>query len=624
MSSEVLLRALFTFIISAVLIYSIYSKDENERKSINEMGKQQRYVPLVPTYMYLLFLIVVFILSTVYIGLGSTMKQILMLCFDVFLQIGLYYSLLLLLMPWIRKKISARVCAALWMIPNLLYYLHMGYMELNKPTFILYTEIQKINLFIQIWMIGFLFVLGWKWIEHFLFRSKLLKKAYPVENEEILAIWKSELAFAGMGKRKFKLVFSSYTKTPLTIGFWQRTIKVILPEKQYTSQEYHLIFKHEIVHIGREDALSKFFMTFCTAVCWFNPLVWLATKECATDMELSCDETVLLEADEKTKEKYAELILETAADDRGFSTCLSANAKSLRYRLKNIIQPRKTYLGAIFAGIVTFVLFMSCGNVALAYPVGSVNELVFEKDRSQYQIDFINSGDMAHLDYYQCQDEEQLFNYLSTIKLYQITGNYSYSTYEHMMRICIHYPDGNFVLSITDNTLKITPLYGEKLFSTTYQFKEEIDWDKINSLIVQEKKEENYPYPPEMALYFNEEVNPDGNLMVSVGNLLSKQVENDEIQVELERSKSPNLISGFDVEEVKFYFSHELYTGEYLVEVRKWDEDEVEHISSLDFEEENVLKLKPYSAHYRVYGLFTEDGRVVYEMEYLFDVELPQ
>jgi len=43
----------------------------------------------------------------------------------------------------------------------------------------------------------------------------------------------------------------------------------------------------------------------------------------------------------------------------------------------------------------------------------------------------------------------------------------------------------------------------------------------------------------------------------------------------------------------------------------------------LDFEDENVLVLEPYSAHYTVYGLFTYDGSVVYEMEYKFDVELP-
>ena len=46
-----------------------------------------------------------------------------------------------------------------------------------------------------------------------------------------------------------------------------------------------------------------------------------------------------------------------------------------------------------------------------------------------------------------------------------------------------------------------------------------------------------------------------------------------------------------------------------------------EKLNSLDFEDENVLVLEPCSAHYTVYGLFTDNGNVVYEMEYKFDVE---
>lgn len=625
MSSNDLIRIFFSFIFSIALIYGIYTQDENERKSLNENEKRQRYVPLIPSNLYLMFLLEIFIIASVVVGIKSSIKQIFMACFSIFLHISFYYSVLLVLMPWIRKKISARVCAALWMIPNMLYLFHLSFMKLNRPAFLFYTSIKNIDFVVKAWIIGFLVVLVWKLLEHFLFCASILKNAYPVEDNEVLKIWKSELALAKMNKKKLRLVISPYVKTPLTIGFWHKTIKIVLPEKEYTPNQYHLILRHEIVHIGREDASSKLFMIFCAAVCWFNPLMWIAIKESAKDMELSCDETVLLEADDETKEKYAQLVLKTAGDDRGFSTCLSSDAKSLRYRLKNIIQPRKYSLGAILAGAVTFLLFISCGNMALAYSAGSVNELVFNADDiSKYHVDFINKEDISHLDYYQCLDEEQLLTYLADLELYEITGNYSYSTYDHLMLICLNHSDGDFVLSLTDDTLKITPLHKENLSSKTYLLKEKIDWDKIDCLIVQEKKEENYPYPPEMVMYFNEEINPNGSLMNAYGRILSKQIGTENIEIEINEDEAATLISGYDVQEVRLSFSHELYTGEYLVEIRKWNDDEIMHISSLDFEEENVLKLKTYDAHYRVYGLFSEDGSVVYEMEYLFDVQLPK
>jgi len=625
MSTEILLRGFFSLIASGALIYGIYAKDDNERSPYNQ-NDHQRYVPIVPAFVYPLFLSALFVISSMHYGVPTTIKQLLMTCFDVFLHIGIYYLILLVTMPLIRKKISARVCAALWMLPNYLYFIHMGYMELEKPAFILYTKINYTDTLVTVWLIGFLFVMCWKLAGHLLFRYSVLKDSYPVNDKQILDVWQSVLEDAGMEKRKYKLVVSADVKTPLTIGFYQRTTRVVLPEKNYTKDELHLILKHEIVHIGRDDASTKFFMAFCSAICWFNPLMWIAAKSSATDMELSCDETVLLDADEKTKEEYARLVLETAGDDRGFSTCLSASANSLRYRLKNIVQPRKRHLGAIFAGIVFFLLIMTCGHVALAYSVGTGNELIFNNNQSdEYRIDFINKGDIYHLNYYDCLDETKLFDYLSSLELYDMTGNYSYSQYDNLMRICYHHPDGNFVVSITDETIKVTPLHGDRLYSKIYLSKEPIDWEYLDSLVVLEEKEEiNLPDPPEMAMYFSEEVNPNGQLMIASGRVLSKKIgSEEETFVESKEAISPNLISGFDVRKVKLYFSHHPYIGEYLVEIRKWNEDEIKHVSSLDFEDENVLVLEPYSAHYTVYGLFTYDGSVVYEMEYKFDVELP-
>lgn len=72
-------------------------------------------------------------------------------------------------------------------------------------------------------------------------------------------------------------------------------------------------------------------------MCWFNPLMWLAMRKSADDLELSCDEIVLEGCSSTTRYQYANLLLKTAGDQRGFTTCLSTTASALRYRLKHVM-----------------------------------------------------------------------------------------------------------------------------------------------------------------------------------------------------------------------------------------------------------------------------------------------
>ena len=41
--------------------------------------------------------------------------------FSIFVSLTIYYVILALLMPWLRRRISSWACAALWLVPNVLY-----------------------------------------------------------------------------------------------------------------------------------------------------------------------------------------------------------------------------------------------------------------------------------------------------------------------------------------------------------------------------------------------------------------------------------------------------------------------------------------------------------------------
>ena len=88
-------------------------------------------------------------------------------------------------------------------------------------------------------------------------------------------------------------------------------------------------------------------------------------KKHAEEIEFSCDETVLANAGNDTRRKYANLLLDIAGDERGFTTCLSASAKSLAKRLKEITKPARRSNGAIIVAVTFFILFMTCGLISI-------------------------------------------------------------------------------------------------------------------------------------------------------------------------------------------------------------------------------------------------------------------
>ena len=292
---------------------------------------------------------------------------------------------------------------------------------------------QVIKIAAAIWVAGFAIVFGYYLVSHLTFRHRILKDAVAITDEMTLKVWEDEKEYANIHKQ-FGIVISKETKTPLSIGMLRRTTKVVIPQRTYTEEELHLIFRHELVHIGREDSCTKFFLLFCTALGWFNPLMWAAMRMSADDLELSCDETVLLDVEEDVRKKYAELILNTTGEHRGFTTCLSASATALKYRLRNVMQIRKRWNGGMFIGLVLFLFLMMSGYVALAYEKGSGEEYIFNLESAEaYALESIHLYDGIEYKYPKCTDEDAFIDYLSNLEMLRISEYYNFLNDENRM-----------------------------------------------------------------------------------------------------------------------------------------------------------------------------------------------
>ena len=483
MSTQDVIRGLFALLFSGIIAWNVYSRSVEEDEPQPEDSKRQRYLPYGSGILLPLLILVLLVMGLVYYGPQEALRLTLSVCFTIFVQITLYYLLLLPALPLLRRHFSARACAALWILPNFLYVTQQQALAQSRPLVVVSASGALVWGVFWVWLAGALVFFLWKIIAHLRFRSKLLRGAQGALDPEILAVWEQELAAANVKKPKFRLVISPNTTTPLSVGLFQRTIRVVLPRRPYSKEELALVFRHELVHIGREDAWNKFFLLFCTALCWFNPLMWVAMKKSAEDLELSCDETVLLEADGDTRARYARLLLDTAGDAQGFTTCLSASASSLRYRLKSIVRPSKKWAGGLMLGLVFFVLCMSCGYAALAWDAGTGREIIYQsQDPQHYTLSYVTRQEDGETAYPKCTDPQALAAYLSQLPMEYLTGNYTFEEEERALFL-LYEADGSVMgVTLWDHAAKVVPL-DEEDRSSGYYLPQATDWAYLDSLL---------------------------------------------------------------------------------------------------------------------------------------------
>ena len=328
-------------------------------------------------------------------------------------DLSLYFLLLLLALPLLRRRFSARLCASLWLVPSFVGVGMNTFLNYRRvPSFVIPLREELLAALGWVWLAGFLLVFGGRVMGDRRFRRELLTGAYPEEDPEVLAIWREVLLAMDL-PWEVRLLRSPAARLPLSLREGRKKYATVLPERDYTEEELRFLFSHELHHLQRRDIDTKIFLAFCQGLCWFNPLVWLAAAKGSDDLELSCDEVVLAGQDERQRRDYARLLLQSAAEGRGFTTCLSARGKSLRYRLENVLKPRKRRSGTVLLAGVTLAVFLSWGTCAVSTRQGSLGELAFPQGWESMEIEIhLENGDAPRRD---CPEPERLLAYLAAL-----------------------------------------------------------------------------------------------------------------------------------------------------------------------------------------------------------------
>ena len=488
MSSQELLRGIFALIFGAILAWGLYRRYDPLMQDEDSLKPYKHWAPILAPCLLPVFLMVL-LAEILIIDIEDTLPMFGTMCAGIFIHMSIYFALLIALSPLLRKWISARTCAALWIIPNMLYICDMSFMRRSAPKRIIRLQGDWMRPAVIIWLAGAVILFGWKLIEHMIFRRKIRRDSREEQRPEILDLWEDMQHKAKIRTADIPLRRSKSVSTPLSVGISPRSTFVVLPEEDYSAEEIRLILRHELIHIVRRDAQSKLFLTLCTAFCWFNPLMWIAIRRCSEDLELSCDELVLEDTGEEEKKRYADLILSSAGESKGFTSSLAPKAESLRYRLRQIMAPAKRLNGGLIAGLFLFLVLITSGAIAFAYGGGTVAELAFGGEipviGSSTNINPGMRNEYGGVTVYSrnCTDPEALMEYISGLEVCSLSGSYTMDQPGRFLEMFIPGAGGPRLVILEENTLQITNLSRKHAYTRYWYLNESPDWAYIDSLL---------------------------------------------------------------------------------------------------------------------------------------------
>lgn len=178
-------------------------------------------------------------------------------------------------------------------------------------------------------------------------------------------------------KTTVELYTNNLISSPLLIGFFRPCI--VLPAADLPPADFDFTILHELIHFKRRDMFYKWLVQFSVCVHWFNPFVYLMSREISRVCELSCDEAVIRELDMQGRRAYGDTLLNAIGlggnyKDSHTALTLNESKELLIERLDSIMNFKKiSKLGILTSLLLTAILI--CGFTFLgAYTANAYHQ----------------------------------------------------------------------------------------------------------------------------------------------------------------------------------------------------------------------------------------------------------
>lgn len=222
-----------------------------------------------------------------------------------------------------------------------------------------------------VWLTGAAVLFAKKIIDYQRFIKGVKKDATQVSDIRLLDLLSECGELIGV-MRPVELSVNRAVSSPMLIGFFHPCI--ILPTVDLTESDLRYTFLHELTHEKRYDILYKWLVQFTLCVHWFNPLVWLMSREIDRACELACDEAVMSKLESRERIEYGDMLLNAVriVENRhslsGFMA-LYESKEMIRERLGAIMDSRKKTKWITFVSFLLALCLLAASAVAGAYLV---------------------------------------------------------------------------------------------------------------------------------------------------------------------------------------------------------------------------------------------------------------
>lgn len=204
-----------------------------------------------------------------------------------------------------------------------------------------------INIFSYIWLSGCLIILAFNIFRYSIFLQIIHKNSVKV----ILP----ELSLNKIIARKTDMI-----KAPLMIGLFRTTL--LLPNLEISPQNLNYILLHELTHYRRRDLLYKWFVMIVCTIHWFNPLVYIVSKQIDEESEISCDLSVVANMSNQEKKEYMHTILsfatQTEVKTKLLTTSMASNKKVIKRRVIMIKNLKKINKATIIISLIVMLIIV--------------------------------------------------------------------------------------------------------------------------------------------------------------------------------------------------------------------------------------------------------------------------
>jgi len=220
-------------------------------------------------------------------------------------------------------------------------------------------------------------------ISLFLFQILWIAGMVIIAGFSLISLWRLQKRLCTAVLLTDNIYQSEEVCSPFILGLIRP--KIYIPyHLDSDTQQY--VLTHERFHLNHLDHWVKPFAFFLLTVHWFNPLVWLAFHLMSRDMELRCDEAVLL-GEDNIRKAYSTSLLSFAVNRRFPAPGpLAFSESSVKIRIKHaLIWKKPRFWVTVIAALLCILVIAACAADPKELPAEetSIDETVIHTETIQ-------------------------------------------------------------------------------------------------------------------------------------------------------------------------------------------------------------------------------------------------